>query len=68
MATSLSDSIGKEICAICTPTINTHAIDPGQVFSVVMGSDGIWEFMENAEVMSFVATYRNKCAKDQTIV
>lgn len=66
MARSLGDSIGKEIGVICTPAINAHPIDPEHDFFVVMGSDGLWDVMENAEVMSFVATYRNRCAKTMT--
>lgn len=66
MARSLGDTIGKEIGVICTPAINTHSIDDDKDFFIVMGSDGIWDVMDNAEVMSFVANYRTKCAKNMT--
>ncbi len=66
MARSLGDTVGKEIGVICTPAISTHPIDADKDFFIVMGSDGIWDVMDSSEVISFVATYRTKCAKNMT--
>ncbi|CAI5462601.1 unnamed protein product [Closterium sp. Yama58-4] len=49
---------------ICRPDVTVRTIDPNDQF-VVMGSDGVWDVLSNAEVVEIVANTwpRSKAAK-----
>ncbi|CAI7740052.1 unnamed protein product, partial [Closterium sp. NIES-53] len=49
---------------ICGPDVTVRTIDPSDQF-VVMGSDGVWDVLSNAEVVEIVANTwpRSKAAK-----
>lgn len=60
MSRSLGDVIGKQIGVIATPLCTKHEIRDGDSF-VVLASDGIWDVMDNEDVVNFVECFRSKC-------
>ena len=64
MARSIGDAIGKEIGVTSTPAVKDHPLNNKDDYFVVMASDGIWDVMDNEEVVSFIARYRKKCKKN----
>ena len=61
MSRSLGDRTAHEIGVISTPIFNNFHLFPGFDSFIVMGSDGVWDVMENYEVVNFVEKFRNKC-------
>ena len=67
MSRSLGDVIAQEIGVISTPVVTSHPIDPENDYFLVLGSDGIWDVMENQEVSDFVEAFRNKSPREATV-
>ena len=63
MSRSLGDSLAHEIGVISTPLTSKRRIEDSEDFFIVIGSDGIWDTMENQEVVDFVEAYRLKCVR-----
>eukprot|EP01083_Nonionella_stella_P097266 273392_1 len=59
MSRSIGDSVGHEIGVISTPEITVHKISSTDRFLVV-GSDGLFEFMENERVAGIVWRLRRE--------
>uniref|UniRef100_A0A7S2U5W4 PPM-type phosphatase domain-containing protein n=1 Tax=Lotharella oceanica TaxID=641309 RepID=A0A7S2U5W4_9EUKA len=53
MSRSIGDKISQRVGVISVPEIKTHELTGDDHF-IVLASDGVWEFMENQEVVSFV--------------
>ena len=62
MARSIGDTAGTEIGVIPTPEITQYSIGSSEQF-IVTGSDGIWDVMDNEEVVNFVQSYRALCKR-----
>ena len=64
---TISRSLGnlncKEIGIIAEPNTYSYAIDKEKFFFLVIASDGIWDVMDNQEVINFIETYRGSCIK-----
>ena len=60
MSRSLGDVIGKQIGVISTPLCTKYELRNDDYF-VVLGSDGIWDVMDNEDVVNFVECFRGKC-------
>jgi serine/threonine protein phosphatase PrpC len=56
MSRSLGDTIAKEAGVISTPDLFEEDLTPDHKF-LVMASDGLWEFMQNQEIVDIVAKY-----------
>lgn len=63
MSRSIGDSIGSSIGIIATPVCTKHKVHPYGDFFIVAGSDGIWDAMDNQDVVNFVECYREKCKR-----
>lgn len=63
MSRSIGDGVAKEIGVIATPIYHffQHIMFRDQF--IVMASDGVWDVMENIEVVNFVERFRKKCIK-----
>lgn len=61
MSRSVGDAVGHTIGVTCNPTVTSHQIREDSDYFVVAGSDGIWDVMENQEVVDFVEAYRHSC-------
>ena len=61
MSRSLGDAIGKRIGVIPTPMVTKHAIDKENDFFIVLASDGVWDVMDNEDVVNFIESFRSKC-------
>lgn len=53
MTRSFGDNVGASVGVIDKPEVVSYEIDPADRYLLVM-SDGIFEFMENQEVMELV--------------
>lgn len=60
MSRSIGDSSGRGLGVISTPICTYLPINNKEKF-IVLGSDGIWDVMDNEDVAIFVETYRKKC-------
>ena len=64
MSRSIGDTTGHKLGVISTPVTTKHQVnDTGDLF-IVAASDGIWDVMENEDVVTFVECYREKCLRD----
>jgi serine/threonine protein phosphatase PrpC len=63
MSRSIGDQIASEIGIIATPVTTTHPLNPGQDLFIVAASDGVWDVMDNQDVVNFVECYRGSCCK-----
>jgi len=54
MTRSFGDKLAASVGVTCEPEILTHTISEDDEF-IVLGSDGIWEFIENQEAVEIVA-------------
>lgn len=63
MARSIGDTAGTEIGIISTPEITRYAIGSSEQF-IVTATDGVWDVMDNHEVVSFVESYRGLCKRN----
>ena len=63
MSRSIGDTIGADIGVIATPVTSSYDHVWGNDYFIVAGSDGIWDVMENQEVIRFIESYRrnSKC-------
>jgi serine/threonine protein phosphatase PrpC len=62
MSRSIGDSVGTEIGVISTPHLCMHKLQEEDAF-IVVASDGVWDVMENSEVVDYVEAYRHTCLK-----
>lgn len=56
MSRALGDSIGKNIGIISEPEILSYTLTPNDKF-IVVGTDGIWQFLSNQQVANTVYPY-----------
>ena len=64
MTRSLGDGAAKSIGVIARPVVTKHPISAGQDLFVVVASDGIWNCMDNEDVVNFVEYYRALTCKE----
>ena len=67
MSRSLGDVIAQEIGVISTPVITHHEVSVEHDYFLLLGSDGVWDMMENQEVCDFVEAFRHKSVRDVTL-
>lgn len=67
MSRSIGDFIAKDIGVSSDPVINTHQLDAYKDHFVILASDGIWDVMDNDDVVSFVMGYKQSCRHHQHI-
>lgn len=61
MSRSLGDKMGKGCGVISSPVYLDRVLIPGRDQYIVIGSDGLWDVMENIEVIHFVDKWKGKC-------
>ena len=62
MSRSIGDAVGAELGVTSTPHLSTHSLQEEDAF-IVAASDGVWDVMENSEVVDFVEAYRHSCQR-----
>ena len=63
MSRSLGDRVAKGLGVIARPDVTVHTIDFDKDLFVIIGSDGIWEALDNGDALKFVEMYRKKSCK-----
>ena len=61
MSRSIGDRIAKRIGVIATPVLHHFSVYPQDQF-LVLASDGVWDVMENIEVINFLDSVRKDCS------
>ena len=61
MSRSLGDKVAKGCGVISLPICMDKRIEPGKDFYIVIASDGIWDMMDNVEVINFVDKFKGQC-------
>ena len=62
MSRSIGDGVAKEIGVIAEPLYYYFPFLQFRDQFIVMASDGVWDVMENIEVVNFVERFRKKCS------
>lgn len=65
MSRSIGDRRGSEVGIISTPVTTEYVLKPGEDLFVVAASDGIWDVMDNEDVINFVERYRGSAKKGE---
>jgi Serine/threonine protein phosphatase len=68
MSRSIGDTIGKEIGVISTPICNSFMFDKSTDLFIVLASDGIWDVMENTDVIHFIDKFSKICRNESSSV
>jgi serine/threonine protein phosphatase PrpC len=69
MSRSIGDKIASSIGVISKPILNSFKMYPNIDQFIVIASDGIWDVMENIEVVNFVEKFRMNCmGRDNSII
>lgn len=64
MSRSIGDVVAKKLGVISEPILTRHEIDLKNDLFVVVGSDGIWDAIDNEGVANFVEYFRSKTCKE----
>lgn len=64
MSRSLGDTLAHEIGVSNTPLTSMRRIEESKDSFIVIASDGVWDTMENQEVVDFVEAYRLRSVKN----
>lgn len=67
MSRSVGDAVGHTIGVTCSPTVSSHTLKEESDYFLVAGSDGIWDVMENQEVVDFVEAYRHSSLRGEPL-
>ena len=57
MARSIGDRSLRHVGVICEPEVRTYERRPGEDDFIIIGSDGIWEFISSVEAVNIVNRY-----------
>ena len=61
MSRSIGDKIAASVGVIAAPILNSFKMYPESDQFIVIASDGVWDVMENIEVVNFVERFRLAC-------
>jgi serine/threonine protein phosphatase PrpC len=61
MSRSIGDGVAKKVGVIATPVYHNFTLYPESDLYIIMASDGVWDVMENQEVVNFVEKFRECC-------
>lgn len=64
MSRSIGDLVAKRIGVANTPVCTYHEINSNDDLFFVLGSDGLWDVMDNEDVINFVECYRELCTNE----
>lgn len=67
MSRSIGDQLAHEIGVISSPIFHTFNIYPRFDQFIVIASDGVWDVMDNSEVVDFVERFRYSCTGDTNL-
>ena len=60
MSRSIGDALGSSLGVISTPICTRFEVTGNEKF-IVLASDGVWDVMDNEDVVIFVEIYRKMC-------
>ena len=62
MSRSIGDEIAKSIGVISKPIVYNSPLSHARDQFIILGSDGIWDVLENSETVNFVEKFRDLCS------
>lgn len=65
MSRSLGDKVGKGCGVISVPLHTEKRLVSGKDQYIVLASDGVWDVMENVEVVNFVEKWKGMCLNQE---
>ena len=63
LSRALGDTVAASIGVIAEPDVTTYTITEDDIF-VIICSDGVWEFMDNDEVVNLINNYTKDNLKE----
>ncbi|CAG9334461.1 unnamed protein product [Blepharisma stoltei] len=63
MSRSIGDTRGKRVGVIANPVCTNYKLSGYEDYFIVAASDGVWDVLENEDVVHFIEYYRNKCIR-----
>ena len=60
MSRSIGDFVAETVGVICEPEVTVYKLSETKAKSIIIASDGVWEFTSNEKVKSIVWDYYNK--------
>lgn len=66
MSRSLGDLTAKRIGVTSKPINTYHDLNKNTDLFIVLASDGLWDVMDNTDVVNFVECFRRKCRNEIT--
>mmetsp|Transcript_22641 Transcript_22641/g.22407 ORF Transcript_22641/g.22407 Transcript_22641/m.22407 type:complete len:173 (+) Transcript_22641:720-1238(+) len=63
MSRSIGDTRGKRVGVISTPVCTNYELSGGEDYFIVAASDGVWDVLENEDVVHFIEFYRGRCKR-----
>ena len=63
MSRSIGDTIGTDLGVIPDPVLTKHTMTWEDDLFMICASDGIWDVIENDEVVAFLERYRHSCVR-----
>ena len=61
MSRSFGDFVAEDVGVICEPDFFEFDVVDDEIKAVVIGSDGLFEFMENEDIKDIVMKFVDKC-------
>lgn len=65
MSRSIGDTQGSDLGVISEPIITEYLLNWDTDLFMVIASDGVWDVMDNSEVVKFVERFRGHCVKGE---
>lgn len=66
MSRSIGDTLGTRLGVISTPVCSMYELKEEKDYFVVIASDGVWDVLDNQDVVNFVEYHRNKCKRNMS--
>ena len=65
MSRSIGDTIGSDLGVISEPVLTDYTVNWDADLFMVAASDGVWDVMENNDVVRFIEKYRRHCIRGE---
>lgn len=66
MSRSIGDTVGTDLGVIPDPVLTRHTMNWEDDLFMICASDGVWDVMENDEVVAFLERYRHAAQRNVT--
>lgn len=64
MSRSIGDTVGTDLGVIPDPVLTKHTMNWESDLFMICASDGVWDVMDNDDVVAFLERYRHTCVRN----